>query len=121
VYRVPLPLPGDALRAVNVYVIEATDGLTLIDAGWATPASRHQLEASLRVLGHGLRDIRRFLVTHLHQDHYSQAVVLRDEIGCTVSLGAQERTGLELIQESTSRWMTQIPQLRRAGAEPCST
>ena len=34
-HRIPLPLPMDGLRAVNVYAIETEDGLTLIDGGWA--------------------------------------------------------------------------------------
>ena len=34
VYRIPLPLPNDGLRAVNVYVIESDHGLAVIDAGW---------------------------------------------------------------------------------------
>ena len=33
VHRVPLPLPTDGLRAVNVYVIEDDGGLVLIDSG----------------------------------------------------------------------------------------
>src|SRR4051794_27421460 len=32
VHRVPLPLPTDGLRAVNVYVLEDGDGLVLIDS-----------------------------------------------------------------------------------------
>jgi glyoxylase-like metal-dependent hydrolase (beta-lactamase superfamily II) len=35
VHRIPLPLPNDGLRAVNVYAIESGDDLVLIDAGWA--------------------------------------------------------------------------------------
>ncbi|MFC9839660.1 hypothetical protein ACFVKB_38625 [Rhodococcus sp. NPDC127530] len=31
IHRIPLPLPMDALKAVNVYVIEEDDGLTLIE------------------------------------------------------------------------------------------
>ena len=31
-YRIPLPLPGDALKAVNVYAIAGDDGVDLIDA-----------------------------------------------------------------------------------------
>ena len=37
VHRIPLPLPTDGLRAVNVYAIEtdgAEGGLTLVDGGW---------------------------------------------------------------------------------------
>ena len=33
VHRVPLPLPTDGLRAVNVYVIGDDGGLVLIDSG----------------------------------------------------------------------------------------
>jgi glyoxylase-like metal-dependent hydrolase (beta-lactamase superfamily II) len=39
VHRVPLPLPTDGLRAVNVYVVEDDGGLMLIDSGWALLAS----------------------------------------------------------------------------------
>lgn len=46
VHRVPLPLPMDALRAVNVYVIEDDDGLVLIDGGWALSESRATLSAA---------------------------------------------------------------------------
>ena len=34
-HRIPLPLPNDGLRAVNVYAIESGDDLVLVDAGWA--------------------------------------------------------------------------------------
>src|SRR5487761_515334 len=35
VYRIPLPLPMDALRAVNVYALTDSDGVDLIDSGMA--------------------------------------------------------------------------------------
>ncbi|HEY8451184.1 MAG TPA: hypothetical protein VIL54_03010, partial [Natronosporangium sp.] len=34
IWRLPLPLPNDGLRAVNVYVIEADHGLVAVDGGW---------------------------------------------------------------------------------------
>ena len=34
IYRIPLPLPMDGLKAINVYVIQTDDGLTLIDGGY---------------------------------------------------------------------------------------
>src|SRR6266496_4504028 len=77
VHRVPLPLPTDGLRAVNVYVLEDGDGLVLIDSGWALTESREALAAALATLGCGLGDVRHFLVTHVHRDHYTQAVELR--------------------------------------------
>src|SRR6266516_5624845 len=91
VHRVPLPLPTDALRAVNVYVVEDGDGLVLIDAGWALEVARRQLEAALTALDAGLPDIRRFLITHVHRDHYTQALAIRRDLGTAVALGAGER------------------------------
>ena len=69
VHRIPLPLPMDGLRAVNVYVLESDDGLTLIDGGWAIEESRMLLEKSLAELDRGLADITRFLVTHVQYSH----------------------------------------------------
>src|SRR5437763_1933623 len=67
VHRVPLPLPNDGLRAVNVYVISAADGgLFLIDSGWSIPEARSLLVEALDSLGHTLHDVRQFLVTHVH-------------------------------------------------------
>src|SRR3954468_7999646 len=95
--RIALPLPSDGLRAVNVYAIEDPDGLVLVDGGWALEESRRQLETSLKDLGFQLADITRFLVTHVHRDHYTQAVAIRKEFGTRVSLGIGERHTLELL------------------------
>ncbi|PUA82774.1 MBL fold metallo-hydrolase [Nocardioides currus] len=98
VHRIPLPLPMDGLRAVNVYAIETDDGLTLIDGGWAIEVSRALLESSLREIGREVRDIDRFLVTHVHRDHYTQAVTVRREVGSHVSLGLGDKATLDLIR-----------------------
>ncbi len=117
VWRVPLPLPNDGLRAVNVYVLRTDDGLVLVDAGWAIPVSRDLLENALDSLGHTLADIRRFLVTHVHRDHYTQAVTVRREFGTSVGLGIGERPTLELIQEpGRGALQVQVDQLRAMGA-----
>ncbi|MGZ4518493.1 MAG: MBL fold metallo-hydrolase, partial [Mycobacteriaceae bacterium] len=63
VHRIPLPLPNDGLRAVNVYVISDGDSLVLVDSGWAIVESLDALERGLATLGAGLADITRILVT----------------------------------------------------------
>lgn len=98
IHRIPLPLPLDGLRAINVYVIETEDGLTLVDGGWAIDVSREVLQRSLAQIGHAFGDIRSFLVTHVHRDHYTQAVALRAESGAHVSLGVGERPSLDSIR-----------------------
>jgi glyoxylase-like metal-dependent hydrolase (beta-lactamase superfamily II) len=117
VHRVPLPLPNDGLRAVNVYVLEENDGLVLIDGGWSVPESRKALENALAGLGHGLDEITDILVTHVHRDHYTQAVELRRLLGARVHLGSGERRGLEMLAElRTDRPVGALDTLRRAGA-----
>src|SRR4051794_38179237 len=117
VHRVPLPLPMDGLRAVNVYVLETDDGLTCIDAGWAIAASRELLETGLRSIGHQVSDIRRFLVTHVHRDHYTQAVTVRKEFGrATVELGLGEKPTLDLFHSEDLDEDPTVDRLRSAGA-----
>ncbi|WP_155059686.1 MBL fold metallo-hydrolase [Streptomyces blattellae] len=118
VHRIPLPLPEDGLRAVNVYALEGlTEGLVLIDGGWSIPESRKALEDALTELGHDLGEISHILVTHIHRDHYTQAVELRRLLGSRVYLGAGERRGLELLGElRTDQPTGSLQTLRRAGA-----
>ena len=97
IHRIPLPLPMDGLKAINVYVVEASDGLVLVDGGWAIPEARDILEQSLRAMGAGFADIRRFLVTHVHRDHFTMATVLGHELGADVALGADEKPALDLL------------------------
>jgi len=117
VHRVPLPLPNDGLHAVNVYVLEEPDGLVLIDAGWALLESRRRLEAALACIGYDLGDVHRILVTHVHRDHYTQAVSLRRLFGARVELGAGERPGLEqLLDVRTNVPLSSLARLRESGA-----
>ena len=97
IHRIPLPLPMDGLKAINVYVIETDEGLTLVDGGWAIPEARELLDRCLRSIGAGFGDIRRFLVTHIHRDHYTMARVLGTELGVDVALGRDEEPGLDLL------------------------
>jgi glyoxylase-like metal-dependent hydrolase (beta-lactamase superfamily II) len=116
IHRIPLPLPMDGLRAVNVYAIETEEGLTLVDGGWAVDVSRAQLEESLGQIGHKVRDITRFLVTHVHRDHYTQAVAVRREFGSHVSLGIGDRGTLDLVSDAGLDSDPTFAQLERAGA-----
>jgi glyoxylase-like metal-dependent hydrolase (beta-lactamase superfamily II) len=100
VHRIPLPLPFDALHAVNVYVIEAADGLILVDSGWAMPDTEKALVGALRELGHALSDVDRFVVTHAHWDHYTQALALRESHGIRVLIGRGERHSIEEFNHS---------------------
>ena len=98
-YRIPLPLPGDALKAVNVYAIAGDDGVDLVDAGMALVQARERLAGALGGLGYGLGDIRNFFITHIHQDHYTLAVELRTTLRGQITLGEGERTNMAAIRD----------------------
>ena len=106
----------DGLRAVNVYAIETDDGLVMVDGGWALEESRALIESSLDSIDHKVSDITRFLVTHMHRDHYTQAIAVRREFGSHVALGIGDRPALEFLQDRTVDVDPNVTQLHRAGA-----
>lgn len=117
VYRIPLPLPTDGLRAVNVYAVRDNDTLVLVDSGWAIEEAREQLDRALAAIDTHLSDVDHFLVTHVHRDHYTQAILVRQEFGTRIGLGAGERPSLDVLTGSDTR--TRFPhaaRLRAAGA-----
>lgn len=118
VYRIPLPLPTDALRAVNVYaLVDDENGLVLVDSGWALAAARDQLGAALAELGASLGDVQRFLMTHAHRDHYTLGVELRREFGTKIALGRGEQPALEYLNRpGRQSFAAQQDRLLRAGA-----
>jgi glyoxylase-like metal-dependent hydrolase (beta-lactamase superfamily II) len=119
VYRIPLPLPMDGLRAVNTYAIESEGGLVMIDSGWVLAETQDQLERSLGKIGAGLGDIRKFLITHMHRDHYTQAIALRKVFGTNVALGEDEKPSLDvLLGHDPGLLAVRGAKLATAGAQP---
>ena len=96
VHRIPLPLPGNALRAVNVYAIDDGGGVVLIDAGADTALCGEALDAGFRAIGRDVTQITRVLATHVHFDHYGQASALRDRSGAEILLCADEALALDV-------------------------
>ncbi len=119
VHRIPLPLPTDGLRAVNVYAIESGDGLVLIDAGWALAETGGLLDTALGKLGRSPAEITRCLVTHVHRDHYTMAVILRRRFGTRVALGIGDRPSLtSSVRQGRATITGNMRRLRQSGAQP---
>ncbi|MGW9265327.1 MBL fold metallo-hydrolase [Gordonia terrae] len=117
VHRIPLALPQDGLRAVNIYVLETDSGIALIDGGWHRPDTHRELTEALAVIGRTPDEIHDVFVTHIHRDHYTFAVELRRRHGCRVHLGAAEAPGLAEIARVDSNVPTSsLREVRRAGA-----
>jgi glyoxylase-like metal-dependent hydrolase (beta-lactamase superfamily II) len=119
VHRIPLPLPDDGLRAVNVYVVQSGPQAVLIDSGQMLDVARDLLEQGLRELDLTLGDVGQFLVTHYHRDHYTLAVSVRRELGQSVSLGAGEADSLAYHRSEgavSGSLAPQVAELRICGA-----
>jgi glyoxylase-like metal-dependent hydrolase (beta-lactamase superfamily II) len=99
VWRIPLTLPDPALGAVNAYGMLDDDGLVIIDPGQAFTGATQQLATALEAIGFGLANIRGALITHIHLDHFTNAVTLRRELGARIWLGIGERPGLRVLQQ----------------------
>ncbi|MGH7640100.1 MAG: MBL fold metallo-hydrolase [Candidatus Dormibacteria bacterium] len=95
-FRIPLPLTGDPLRAVNAYLWQEEGGDLLVDCGWTEPSCFAALTQSLRRVGSGLDRVRLLFVTHVHGDHLGAADLIRQEGGAVVTLGLEERESAEL-------------------------
>ncbi|ODU02820.1 MAG: hypothetical protein ABS81_16415 [Pseudonocardia sp. SCN 72-86] len=116
IYRIPLPLPQDGLRAVNVYAVQDGDGVVLVDSGWAIAEARALLEQALKAIGSGPSEITRILVTHAHRDHYTLGVALRRDFGVPVEVGRGEAETLALAANAdVEPWTGLVGQLGRGG------
>lgn len=72
VYAIPISI-------VNAFLIEAEDGLTLIDTG--VPDSGDKILVAVRALGRQPGDIRAIMVTHCHGDHSGSLAELKQLTG----------------------------------------
>lgn len=117
VHRIPLPMPGDGLAAINVYALETGKGLVLIDTGQSSDAARETLARGLAALGESFESVHAVAVTHVHADHYSNAAEIRRCSGAEVALHIDERESLRRAAEP--EFIGHEPHLRslsRAGA-----
>ena len=118
IFRCPLPLPWDALRAVNAYLIRSSGGYLLIDCGWDRPETLERLREALRELGGGLGSVRGIFATHVHRDHLGLAGQLRAESGAWVSLGRGDQATLQAFASDPLRARAaSLERLRESAAD----
>jgi len=97
IFRIPLPLPNDGLRAINAYLWRDDDGDLLIDCGWVHPLSWEVLTSSLKRFGSGVKSVRHLFATHVHGDHLGAAGRIREEGGAFVTLGLGDRQTAQIL------------------------
>lgn len=91
-----VPLPGVLPHFTLSYLVldGGGSGVHLIDPGWDSDDNWRALEATLAVLGRGIRDVASVTVTHLHPDHLGMAGRVRAASGAPVALHELEQEGI---------------------------
>lgn len=82
IHLIPAPLPFKSPPWVNAYVIEASDGLFLLDCGTDWEPGRDALRQGFADLGLSESGVHTLIVSHLHPDHVGMSARLVEEWGC---------------------------------------
>ncbi len=82
VSMLPIPLPLRSPAWVNVYIVEAGEGLLMLDCGAAWVEGRMSIADAFDGLGLDENDVHTLVVTHLHPDHVALSSQLMEELGC---------------------------------------
>jgi glyoxylase-like metal-dependent hydrolase (beta-lactamase superfamily II) len=78
-------IPAAAFDFVNIFALVDDDGqVTLVDTG--TTGSSGRLAAGLALMGKGMSDVTRIVLTHAHGDHAGGAAKAAEETGAGVSI-----------------------------------
>jgi glyoxylase-like metal-dependent hydrolase (beta-lactamase superfamily II) len=85
--RMPLPF---RLNHVNLYVLRADDGLTVVDTGIFSKQTAEIWRQLLKAAPFSDYPIRRLLITHHHPDHIGYAADLADMTGAEVLMSQVE-------------------------------
>ncbi|MEN2738679.1 MBL fold metallo-hydrolase [Microbacterium sp. X-17] len=104
-----VPLAGHTIGHVNVYALEADDGILLVDCAWATEETRRQLARLIARLGYRPSDVSRVLLTHEHADHSGQSGWLQD-LGARIGLhpagwGPSAPRSADVMLAETTAWL----------------
>lgn len=85
-------------QTVSVYLVRTSDGLVLIDSGYAQTVD--WLVENIRAAGFSPTDVKYIFVTHSHVDHASGAGRLKQITGARVGLSAEDWGALEQQQSN---------------------
>jgi len=99
IYKMEIPLPGSPLKALNSYVIKASERNLIIDTGWNREECRNAMQAGLRGLDVDLKKSD-FFITHLHTDHLGLVSTLVTE----TSRIYFNQPDAHSVQNSNARW-----------------
>jgi glyoxylase-like metal-dependent hydrolase (beta-lactamase superfamily II) len=87
IIRQSIPYP---LQENNAYLIESSNGWSVIDVGIDLPLTREVWEMALKEVGISFRQIRQIYITHCHPDHLGAARWLQQKCDAPVFMHREE-------------------------------
>ncbi len=106
--RVTLPIPFEP-GGVHTYVVEAADGIVLVDCGPREPGAVETLEAGLRDLGGSWERVTGIVLTHWHMDHAGSAAEVRRRSRCWVAIHADDAAEAARYHRDPDRALGDVP------------
>ena len=93
-------------QTVSVYLVSTSDGLVLIDSGYARTVD--WLLENIRTAGFDPANVKYIFVTHSHVDHASGAARMKQVTGARVGLSAED-WGAVVAQQKSGRGQFPVP------------
>lgn len=103
-WAVPVPIPDNPLRYTYSYLLEADDGVAVVDPGWDGDARLQALLEGLSGAGYTPADIVGIVVTHYHRDHLGLVPALLSlQPGAWLALHSHDIESVESFRSRSSR------------------
>lgn len=123
IYRIEVPLVGNALKAVNCYVITSGERPLIVDTAMNRPDCLERLRQGFAELGVDPKQSD-FFVTHRHGDHHGLITTIASE-SSRVYIGRPDLdfirdagNGGRLIREQAPHYGFPLPMMERAMQNP---
>ncbi|MDY6911504.1 MAG: MBL fold metallo-hydrolase [Chloroflexota bacterium] len=112
IHQIKVPLQNNPLGYVNAYLIQGTDGWTLVDTGWNAEESFSAFESQVKNIGLNFKDIKLIIITHIHPDHFGLAGRIKQLSGAELALHRIEQAFIDsrylwtdLLLQDMGNWL----------------
>lgn len=104
VYLKIIPLKGNPLKSINIYMVKSKGYTMIVDTGFNTEEIREEMFSFIEDMGVDLSKTILFL-THLHSDHTGLATWFHKELGVKIYMGDIDYRMMSSMTDANSkRW-----------------
>ncbi|MGF0095174.1 MBL fold metallo-hydrolase [Peptoniphilus sp. SGI.035] len=104
IYLKTIPLKGNPLKNINIYMVKSKDKTMIVDTGFNTEEIREEMLSFIKDMEVDLSKTILFL-THLHSDHTGLATWFHEELGVTIYMGDIDYQMMSsMVDANSKRW-----------------